>query len=146
MSEGLYMPPVEVATVREGARLPERAYEGDACFDVYAAERRTITPGWPVSVPTGLAMAVPEGFVGLLKPRSGLALRHGVQVLGGVIDPGYRGEIMVLMLAAQPVALEAGCAVAQVHFTTALHPEFSVVSELDDGTERGGRGFGSSDS
>ena len=145
MSEEPYMPPVAVAKVRSGVRGPERAYEGDACYDLFAAEARVLSPAGPVAVPTGVAVDVPRGFVGLLQPRSGLALRHGVQVLGGVIDPGFTGEVMAILQATEPVEVREGDAVVQLHFTVAYHPALELV-EWDElaGGERGDRGFNSS--
>ena len=84
----------------EKATLPTRAHDNDAGLDLYAAEGARIAPGARVSVGTGLAIAVPEGLAGLVLPRSGLALKHGVTLVNspGLIDPGYRGEVRVLLL------------------------------------------------
>ena len=84
----------------EAATLPTRAHDSDAGLDLYAAEGARIVPGGRVSVGTGLAVAIPEGLAGLVLPRSGLALKHGVTLVNspGLIDPGYRGEVRVVLL------------------------------------------------
>jgi dUTP pyrophosphatase len=80
--------------------MPARAREDDAGLDLYAAEAATIEPGGRALVPTGISLAIPPGYAGLVLPRSGLALRHGITLLNtpGVIDPGYRGEVKVLLV------------------------------------------------
>src|SRR5437763_7946278 len=90
--------------VREGARFPERARDGDAGLDLHAAEPATIGPGERASVGTGIAVEIPPGHAGLVLPRSGLAERHGVTVVNapGLIDAGYRGEVRVLLLNTDP--------------------------------------------
>ena len=80
------------------ARLPTRGSAGAAGLDLYAVERVTIAPGARAAVRTGLAAAVPCGFYGRVAPRSGLAVRHGVDVLAGVIDSDYRGEILCALV------------------------------------------------
>jgi dUTP pyrophosphatase len=82
------------------ATLPTRAHDSDAGLDLYAAEGARIVPGARVSVGTGLAVAIPDGLAGLVLPRSGLALKHGVTLVNspGLIDPGYRGEVRVVLL------------------------------------------------
>lgn len=84
----------------ENARLPSRAHSGDAGLDLHASEARTIAPGARATVGTGIAVEIPEGHAGLVLPRSGLAAKHGISLVNspGLIDPGYRGEIRVLLL------------------------------------------------
>jgi dUTP pyrophosphatase len=84
----------------ENATLPTRAHDSDAGLDLYAAEGARIVPHGRVSVGTGLAVQIPEGLAGLVLPRSGLALKHGVALVNspGLIDPGYRGEVRILLL------------------------------------------------
>jgi dUTP pyrophosphatase len=86
------------------ATLPSRAHEDDAAFDLYADETLQLAPGARAAVPTGIALALPPGSCGLVLPRSGLALRHGITVLNapGLIDPGYRGEVMAILLNPDP--------------------------------------------
>ncbi len=80
--------------------MPERAYAGDAGLDLASCERVQLGPGERALVPTGLAVAIPEGYAGFVQPRSGLALRHGISIVNtpGLIDPGYRGELRVTLL------------------------------------------------
>ncbi len=86
--------------VRDDALLPTRAHDGDAGLDLYAADAATIGPGERAAVATGIAVEIPDGYAGLVLPRSGLAARHGIALVNapGLIDSGYRGEIRVLLL------------------------------------------------
>lgn len=137
-----------VVRLREDARLPERAYSGDAGLDLSTCERIELGPGERATVPTGLAVAIPEGFAGFVQPRSGLAARHGVTVVNspGLIDSGYRGEIRVVLLntdAEDTFVAEAGERVAQLVVLPVPELELVEVDELP-ATERSVRGFGSS--
>jgi len=91
---------LQLARLHPDAILPTRAYDGDAGLDLYAAEPARIGPGERASVGTGIAVAIPAGHAGLVLPRSGLALRHGIALVNapGLIDEGYRGELRVLLL------------------------------------------------
>jgi len=127
--------------------LPQYARASDAGLDLYAAERVVIEPGARALVGTGLAVAIPPGCAGLVLPRSGLALRHGVTVLNapGLIDAGYRGEVKVLLVNHDPRAtatLERGERVAQLVVQTVAAVELLEVDELP-ASERGDGGFGS---
>jgi len=143
--------PVElrVRRLRPDVPLPRYAHPGDAGLDLAAAEPITLQPGERGAVPTGLAVAIPEGWVGLVHPRSGLARRHGVTVTNapGTIDAGYRGELQVLLvnLGAQPVALHAGDRIAQLLLQPVGHATVIEVDDLD-ATQRGAGGFGSTGS
>ena len=88
------------ALVRDDAVAPSRAHDGDAGLDLHAAESALLGPGERASIGTGIAVAIPDGHAGLVLPRSGLALRHGIALVNapGLIDPGYRGEVRVLLL------------------------------------------------
>ncbi len=137
---------VAVRRLRSDAVLPSYAHPGDAGLDLTAVEGVTLAPGARTAVPTGLAVAIPPGWVGLVHPRSGLARRHGLTVANapGTIDAGYRGEVQVLLinLGAETVHVAAGERVAQL----LLQPVgLARVVEVDDlGTsERGAGGFGS---
>jgi dUTP pyrophosphatase len=137
-----------VVRLREEATLPERAYAGDAGLDLAACERVELGPGQRAVVPTGLAVAIPEGYAGFVQPRSGLAARHGVSVVNspGLIDSGYRGEIRVVLLntdSERTWTAEAGERIAQLVVLPV--PEVALV-EVDALPEsaRGVRGFGSS--
>jgi dUTP pyrophosphatase len=139
---------LEILRVREGARVPERAYTGDAGLDLATCEPIVLGPGERAVVPTGVAVAIPEGYAGFVQPRSGLAARHGIAVVNspGLIDSGYRGEIQVVILNTdreQTFAAEAGERIAQLVVLPV--PELSVreVDALPE-SERGVRGFGSS--
>jgi dUTP pyrophosphatase len=137
-----------VRRVRAEARLPLRAYVGDAGLDLAACERVELAPGERAVVPTGLAVAIPDGFAGFVQPRSGLAARHGISVVNspGLIDSGYRGEIQVVLLntdSERPFAAEAGERIAQL--VVLAVPDVALV-EVDElpASERDVRGFGSS--
>src|SRR5262245_7889204 len=95
---------VPARLLTDTARLPVRAHDDDAAFDLYADEATTIAPGDRATVATGVALALPPGSCGLVLPRSGLAARHGVTVLNapGLIDPGYRGEVKVVLFNSDP--------------------------------------------
>jgi dUTP pyrophosphatase len=137
-----------VARLRDDARLPERAYAGDAGLDLAACERVELAPGERAVVPTGIAVAIPEGFAGFVQPRSGLAARHGIAVVNspGLIDSGYRGEIRVVLLNTDPergFVAEAGDRIAQLVVVPIPELDLVEVDELPP-SERGVRGFGSS--
>lgn len=128
--------------------LPVTAHVGDAGVDLYARQDVTIAPaGGRVLVPTGIAVAIPEGYVGLVVPRSGLAIKHGVTLVNtpGIIDSGYRGELQVVMINTDPsfpYRLTRGDRIAQLMIQRTETVTWTVVDELD-GNDRGG-GFGHS--
>ncbi|MGH3011100.1 MAG: dUTP diphosphatase [Gaiellaceae bacterium] len=139
---------LSVVRLREDARVPERAYPGDAGLDLSTCEPLSIGPGERAVVSTGLAVAIPEGFAGFVQPRSGLAARHGIAVVNspGLIDSGYRGEIRVVLLNTDrehAFVADVGERIAQLVVLPV--PELELV-ELDElpASERGVRGFGSS--
>jgi len=140
--------PVRVPVRRVDAALPLPAYarDDDAGLDLHAAEGVTLAPGARALVPTGLALAIPTGFAGLVLPRSGLALRHGVTLLNtpGLIDAGYRGEVKVLLvnLGEAPVTLNRGDRIAQLVVQRVEHVTLAPVAELPPSV-RGAGGFGS---
>lgn len=139
---------LRVHRLRDDARLPTRAHEGDAGLDLYAVEPARLGPGERTSVPTGIAVAIPDGHAGLVLPRSGLARRHGITMPNapGLIDAGYRGELQVLLMNADPseaFELQPGDRIAQLVVTPFADATPIEVSELD-GTARGLAGFGSS--
>ena len=134
--------------LRDDAVLPRGAYPGDAGLDLVACERVVLGPGERAIVPTGIAVAIPEGYAGFVIPRSGLALDHGISIVNapGLVDSGYRGELRVVALNTDrelPFTIEAGMRMAQLVVTPV--PEVDVV-ELDElpQTVRGAAGFGSS--
>jgi len=126
--------------------LPETAHPWDAGVDLRARETVVLESGGRAMVPTGLAVAIPEGHVGLVAPRSGLAARHGLGVVNapGVIDAGYRGEVMVILVnhGTDPVTLERGDRIAQLIVVPFVTPVFEDVDELPESV-RGEEGFGS---
>ena len=127
--------------------LPARAYAGDAGFDLAACERVELEPGARALVPTGLAVAIPEGYAGFVQPRSGLAVRHGISIVNtpGLIDSGYRGELKVTLLntdRAETFVVEPGMRIAQLVVVPVPGLELVEVEALPD-SERGVRGFGS---
>jgi len=137
-----------IRRLRDDAVLPERAYSGDAGLDLAACERVELAPGERATVPTGLAVAIPEGFAGFVQPRSGLAARHGLTVVNspGLVDAGYRGELRVVLLntdAHEPFVVEPGMRIAQLVVLPVPELELVEVEELPE-SERGVRGFGSS--
>lgn len=137
-----------VMRVRDDARVPERAYVGDAGLDLAACGPIRLSPGERALVPTGLAVAIPEGYAGFVQPRSGLAASHGIALVNspGLIDSGYRGEIQVVLLNTdreRTFTAEGGERIAQL---VVLPVPAVSVREVDDlpASERGVRGFGSS--
>jgi dUTP pyrophosphatase len=137
-----------VKKVREGAVVPVRAYSGDAGLDLSACGRVELGPGERALVPTGLAVAIPEGYAGYVQPRSGLAAKHGISIVNtpGLVDSGYRGELLVNLLntdAHEPFVVEPGMRIAQLVILELPEVELVEVDELPD-SERGVRGFGSS--
>jgi dUTP pyrophosphatase len=136
------------ARLRETATLPTRAHEGDAGLDLYAAEPAHLGPGERWSVPTGVAVEIPEGHAGLVLPRSGIARKHGISLVNspGLIDAGYRGEINVLLLNTDPAEVyrvEPGDRIAQLLVVEIAVPEPIEAEELAE-SARGEGGFGSS--
>lgn len=126
------------------ARLPSRGSEHAAGLDLCAVERVTLAPGARAAVRTGLAVAIPFGFYGRVAPRSGLAVRHGIDVLAGVIDSDYRGEILCALVnhGSEPFEIEPGARVAQLVVEAIATPEPAWADDLEE-TERGAGGFGS---
>lgn len=140
-------PPVRCQALRPGARLPQRMTEGAAGWDLHACLERELVldPGQRAVVPTGLVLAIPAGYEGSVRARSGLAFRHGVAVLNGpgTIDSDYRGEVGVLLvnLGREPYTVRDGERIAQIVFQAV--PAGRVEwGEVDGDTGRGTGGFG----
>lgn len=140
--------PVEVKRLAHGGGLPLPAYatQGAAGMDVVSAEDVTIAPGERHAVATGLALAIPQGYEIQVRPRSGLALKHGITVPNtpGTIDSDYRGELKVILinLGDEPFAIARGDRIAQLVLAPVVQAAWDEVDELD-ATDRGEGGFGS---
>jgi dUTP pyrophosphatase len=138
---------VRIRRLRPEARLPRYMTEGAAGMDLAAAlsEPLVVAPGARLGVPTGLALELPPGFEGQVRPRSGLALRAGVTVVNapGTIDADFRGELVVLLvnLGAEPHTIQPSDRIAQLVIAPVTRAEVEEVAELG-GTERGAGGFG----
>jgi dUTP pyrophosphatase len=139
---------VRITRLDPGVSLPIQAHSDDAGYDLCAREDATIPAGGGRAiVPTGLAIAIPSGYAGLVFPRSGLAMKHGVSVLNGpgLIDPQYRGELKVLLVNTDPSAtydIHRGDRIAQLVVQKVEYVEWQEVDALDV-TERDSFGFGS---
>ena len=132
--------------------MPERAHLGDAGYDLRSVERVDLAPGSRALVRTGISVAIPEGYAGLVLPRSGLAVRHGISLVNtpGLIDSGYRGEILVPLInhdRQETFLIEEGTRIAQLVLVRAASALFAEVEFLESAADaRGESGFGSSGS
>ncbi len=136
---------VKVKRLHIDAVMPNYANPADAAFDLYSLEAIQIKPGERIQVPTGIAMEIPDGYVGLIWDKSGLSHKFGLKTLGGVIDAGYRGEVKVGMinLSNESYTFEKGHKVAQMIIQVREHVTLEETDKLSD-TARGAGGFGSS--
>lgn len=134
--------------LRPTARCPQAMSELAAGYDLFADldTPLTLTPGQTVLVPTGLALAIPAGYEGQVRPRSGLAIKHGLGILNapGTIDADYRGEVKIVLhnFSQQPYVIEPGTRVAQLVVAPCTRVEFTLCEQLES-TARGEGGFGS---
>jgi dUTP pyrophosphatase len=134
------------------AGVPERAHLGDAGYDMRSVQRIDLAPGARALVRTGISVAIPEGYAGLVLPRSGLAVRYGISLVNtpGLIDSGYRGEIQVPLInhdREETFRIEAGTRIAQLVLVRAATAFFAEVEFLESAADgRGEGGFGSSGS
>lgn len=137
---------IRIKRLRPDARVPKYDYPDDSGAGVFAAEDCTLQPLERKAVPTGLSVEVPPGLEIQVRPRSGLALEHGLTLLNtpGTVDSGYRGEIKVILinLGSEPYRVEKGQKIAQLVLTPVLRARFEEVEDLSD-SKRGSRGFGS---
>jgi dUTP pyrophosphatase len=135
---------LRIMKLHEAAKVPTFAHETDAGLDLCTTAEIAIQPGQRVQVPTGLAFAIPEGYVGLVWDKSGVSHRGGLKTLGGVIDAGYRGEIMVGMYntSQETYTFAVGDKVAQILIQAVVHPTVIESVSLDE-TDRGDGAFGS---
>lgn len=128
------------------ARLPERATPGSIGYDLYSSDGYVVLPGQRVVVSTGIQVSIPEGTYARIAPRSGLAVKHGIDVGGGVIDPDYTSEIKVILFNHDPkqsFVIRPGYRIAQLILEHASTPEVVEVDEIFVDSERGAGGFGS---
>ena len=134
---------LKVKKMHPAAKLPAYGHPGDAGMDLFACADKTLAPGELYAVPTGIQMAIPRGFVGLIWDKSGVSLK-GVHRLAGVVDAGYRGEVRVVLinLGREPYEVKAGMKIAQMLIQSVSSVEIRESESLDD-TSRGDGGFGS---
>ena len=140
--------PLLIRRLDPGLPLPGYAHPGDAGADLHAASEVTLEPGQRALVPTGIALAIPEGYVGLVHPRSGLAARHGISIVNapGTVDAGYRGEVLVNLVNLDPreaFTVRRGDRIAQLLVQEVAVVAFEEVDSLPD-TSRGDTGHGAS--
>lgn len=135
---------LKIKKLRPDAIVPTYAHADDAGMDLYAVKRVVIKPNTMGMVPTGLACQLPKGTVGLFWDKSGLATKHGLKIMGGVIDAGYRGELVVALmnLGTKSVVFEPGHKITQMLIQRVHRPRIRVVAALA-GSSRGAKGFGS---
>ena len=140
------MAKIRIKKIRDNAVTPHYEHDGDAGMDLYAVEDSTLCPGERKLIPTGLQVEVPKGYEMQIRPKSGLALKHGITVLNtpGTVDSCYRGEVGVIMLntAAADYEVKAGEKVAQAVIARVEKAVIEEVEELTE-TQRGSGGFGS---
>ncbi len=143
------MTSLHVKILRPGAQAPKAMSAGAAGLDLTSAVEMTLEPGARALVATGIAIAIPAGFEGQVRPRSGLAVKHGITCLNspGTIDSDYRGEVQVLLInhGREPFVVRAGDRIAQLVIAAVARVEVAVVEDLDT-TARGAGGFGSTGS
>lgn len=137
---------VSVKKLDLDAHIPTKAHDDDAGWDLYSNENAVIYPSEKVIIKTGIALAIPRGYYGRIAPRSGLAVKNGINVLAGVVDAGYRNEIGVVLINHHfdnqfPIA--KGDRIAQIIFERVDPFEIEEVLEFFDNTHRGMGGFGS---
>jgi dUTP pyrophosphatase len=142
---------MNVKKLSDTAKIPTKGSSSAAGYDLYSIESHTLQPGERKAFRTGITLAIPEGLYGRVAPRSGLSVKHGIDVLAGVIDSDYRGELLVALinLGQEPITLPLvkdgkETAIAQIIFETYTNHSFTETNNLDE-TQRGSGGFGSTD-
>ncbi len=135
---------INIKKINDQAKIPEYAHPGDAGMDIFSVEEITLKPGERHAVATGIAMQIPDGYVGLVWDKSGRAIKEGITTMAGVVDSGYRGEVKIVLinLSQEPVQVEKHQKIAQMLIQPIQSATVSEVEELDD-TARGEGGFGS---
>ena len=128
----------------DDAKIPSYAHHGDAGMDLYSLEESTLKAGERAVIRTGIKMAIPHGYVGLVRDRSGLAVKNGITVMAGVVDSGYRGEVGVVLrnTSKEDLQITKHMRIAQMLIMPVMHAEIRDSESLDD-TARGHGGFGS---
>lgn len=136
---------IKFQKLHRDVELGDYAHPGDAGIDLRSYETKTLTPGERYAFETGLVLEIPEGFVGLVWDRSGLAVKEGLTCLAGVVDSGYRGEIKVVILntSAKDVKIEKNDRIAQILIQPIMKIELEEAKKLSQ-TQRGKGGFGAS--
>jgi len=137
---------LQVQKLNPDAILPVRANSGSAGYDLVAYTETVVYPGNRTVVPLGIALKLPEGTYGRIAPRSGLAVKHGLDVLAGVVDPDYTGEVKVVLFNTDfhtPFVIHPGYKIAQLILEKCVTPEIHEIETIDLVTERGEGGFGS---
>jgi dUTP pyrophosphatase len=134
---------LKVKRIVEGAKLPFYHHQGDAGLDIFSAVDCVLEAGAAMAVPTGVKLAIPEGYAGLIWDKSGISLK-GIHKLAGVIDSGYRGEVKVVLvnLGRKPFRIEKGMKIAQLLIQPVIKIQVVEADELGE-TSRGEEGFGS---
>lgn len=135
---------IKYKLLHQYATEPSRATDGSAGFDLYATDNHHVWPGAQVKIPTGVSFAIPGDHAGFIWPRSGMAVKYGFDILAGLIDSDFRGEVMVAAInhGKQPVEIRRGDRIAQIVFSPVMTLA-EMVDDIDE-TERGSGGFGSS--
>ena len=139
------MKPVKFKTLTPTAKIPERGSAGAAGYDIYCDQSHTLVAGSRALISTGWAIQIPDGYYAEIRPRSGLAVNHGIDTLAGVIDSDYRGEVKVALINHSSefgVEIQKGIRVAQLVFKRHETPAIMLVDDLCD-SSRGSGGFGS---
>ncbi len=135
---------VKIQRIDKDIEMVRYAHDGDAAFDLRSSEDMNLSAGEKVIVPTGIKMAIPEGFAGLIWDRSGLAANSSLHCLAGVVDSGYRGEIKIVLvnLSNNDMYIKKGMRIAQMIIQKVEYPTLEEVESLND-TKRNEGGFGS---
>jgi len=136
---------IQIKKFSPQAIIPSRAHDTDAGYDLHSIGSHTLFPHERKLIKTGIGVAIPEGYYGRIAPRSGLAYKHGIDVLAGVIDSGYRNEIGVILInfGDKSVDIENGDRIAQLIIEQCFDAEFAEVEDFLDQSDRGTGGFGS---
>ncbi len=135
---------LKIKKLDKNARLPKYAHANDAGMDLFSIEDKILESGERFVCGTGIALAIPEGYVGLIWDKSGVAAKGGIKTMGGVVDSSYRGEVGVVLknLSKEKYEIKKGEKIAQMLIQKVENPEIKEVDDLED-TERGKGGFGS---